>query len=337
MTVAPARRPFARGPITLSPFSRSPFARRSVLPLALTATLAATLIGCGSGGDSAGDGPCANVVSADSADARPITVPAATVTLSAPGSGDTAVAAVTPDRSSAQQVTLTTSSTEETLVSPDPESAVPPASAQDVTLPLTARANCTGDDVRAEYSIADPAAGQSELQGVIGQMNGTTGSLAFAAGLLPTRLIILPPGESGSQARQAVEQSLIQATARWLPLPTEAIGVGARWQSVRRVDGAVTVTQTIEAELAARDGDVLTIDYTIREEPVDDVFRIPGTDGSLTISRFAMRGSGTVTIDLRRLFPVAGELTMLGGRELVGDDPGAVIIQQNGFTATWTS
>ena len=75
-----------------------------------------------------------------------------------------------------------------------------------------------------------------------------------------------------------------------------------------------------------------TLDVTVDEEPVNSVFAIPGSEAKLHINRYSMTGKGSITVDLRRLLPTAGRMSMKGGRELVGDDPNRPILQQNEFT-----
>lgn len=154
-------------------------------------------------------------------------------------------------------------------------------------------------------------------------------------GLVPISLRISPPEDAGSAARLAVEQSLVQALQRSVPLPTEPVGDGARWTVQRTIESSVTLTQTMQVELVGLDGDRVELEVSVEEEPVDDVFRIPGSDETLRIARYSMSGSGKLTVDLARAMPVRGDLTLSGARELVGADPAMPVIQQTGFTLTW--
>ncbi|MFT4124791.1 MAG: hypothetical protein QM662_00985 [Gordonia sp. (in: high G+C Gram-positive bacteria)] len=261
----------------------------------------------------------------DTAPAGSIPIAPAAVTLTDPGAEPRVAATAIPDRAAAQQVTLATISTEESAAA---------ATAQTVTLPLTARFSCT-DDAAVALRLGTPTSTDPALNAQLAAAGGT-GTITRGPGLAPISLQLAPPDAAAPAARNAVEQSLVQALQTAIALPDAPIGVGATWHAERTVSAAVTAVQTISARLTRRDGNRLTVTFTAEEEPVNSVFSVPGST-PLTITRYSYSGSGEVAVDLTRGLPVDGSLTYRGARELVGADATTPLIQQIGFAATWTS
>lgn len=258
---------------------------------------------------------------------RLLPVPPATVTVLDAGAGERQVLAAGPNVAAPQQVTLTTASNVASVAGGED---------QTVTLPLTARFGCT-DPTDLEITIGAATSPDPTLAGQLSPVDGSLGGLAIGPGLMPISLRLLPADDAGPQARLAVEQALLQALQKSVPLPTTPVGVGARWRVVRTISAAATVTQTIEAHLASRDGSRLVLEVTADESPVDATFAVPGTGSTLTITRFTSTGQGRLTVDLTRGLPVDGEFRFTGARELVGTDPNAPLTQQTGLSVTWKS
>ncbi|MBB4136869.1 hypothetical protein [Gordonia humi] len=322
---APAARP---GP---SPLPRRVIACLSAIPIG--AVLALT--GCSSdGGDSADAGPCAATSSVDTAGLRPIPIPPAEVTVLDPGAGYREVPTPRPDTGSPQEVTLTTDSQESSITpAADGEQSVQ-STQEKLTTAVTARVVCD-DPSNLEFTIGTPTTPDEALTPELDAIGGSAGGITVADGLNVRSLRLMPKQESGSPARSALEQSFSGALDQSVPLPTEPVGVGARWQSVRTISAAATIKRTTTVTLAERTGDILQLDVAVDETPVDSVFRIPGSAQTLTIARYSMAGSGRITVDLKRILPVGGSLTTKGARELVGDEHGVPLLQQNQYTVTW--
>ncbi|MCZ0913673.1 hypothetical protein O0V02_14830 [Gordonia amicalis] len=305
---------------------------RSVVSSCAIVTAVSVLVaGCSSDSDddtgtgSATSAGCVNESPSRAAGAAPVPISSAKVTLVDAGEGERRVASPAPDTSSAQSVTLVTTSE---VASPGS------ADAETVETPLTARFSCT-DRSEVELELGTVTSPDASLNGQLPAMAGTKAGLTTGPGLAPVALRLAPPEQAGEEARLAVEQSLVTALNTSIALPTEPIAVGARWRTERVISAAATVTQTIDARLSAWDGNRLTIQFSAEETPVNSVFAIPGGSDTLTISRFSSEGGGTVEVDLTRGLAVGGELTYTGARELVGADPSRPLVQKTGLTVTW--
>ncbi len=309
--------------------------RRAVVAAAAAAVVAAGLTAC-SADEPVDDGPCAATAASKDDGARSINLPSPEVTVLSPGDGAPQPLTVAPDTDSSQSVTLETSSTESSIApsAPNAEQNQIQNTEQQLVTPITARTVCD-DPTSLEFSIGAPTSKDTDLAPLLTDLDTSTGGLSYGPGMAPTRLRLKPTDAAGSPARSALEQSLIGALDYAIPLPTTPVATGATWRAVRRVTGSATVTQTMTVTLVSRTADVLELDVAIDEEPVNSVFAIPGSDATLHIARFSMSGKGSFTVDLRRLLPTSGTLTMQGGRELLGDDPNRPILQKNGFTLAW--
>lgn len=310
-------------------FSR---AAAGLLPLSVAAAMALT--GCSSD-ESSGADPnrgCDPTSSAQAADLRPIELPPAHVALLEPGTGELRVPTSAPTTETPQRVTLDTKSSETSVIGNQGEA--PTTTTEELSTPLTARAGCT-DPKNLEFTLGAITSPDEPLNPALATFDGADGGATYADGLSPVSLRLFPPANADQPANRAIEQSLVSAFTYALPLPTEPIGVGARWRTERTVTAATTVTQEIVATLTKWEGDVLTVDIAVDETPTSTVFRIPGSASTLDLTRYANTGTGTVTVDLTRLLPTSAQLEMTGARELVGADPNRPIIQQTSLTLRW--
>ncbi len=199
---------------------------------------------------------------------------------------------------------------------------------------MSARFGCT-DPTDVEITLGRATSTDSTLAESLTPVDGSLGGLAIGPGLMPISLRLLPAEKAGPDARLAVEQSLLQALQKSVPLPTTPIAVGARWKVERTISAAATLTQTIEARLESWEGNRLVLAVNVDETPVNSVFAVPGTGSTLTINRFSSSGTGRLTVDLTRGLPVDGTINVSGARELVGSDPNAPLIQQTALSVTW--
>ncbi|MFW0787104.1 hypothetical protein AAFP35_21615 [Gordonia sp. CPCC 206044] len=305
---------------------------RSRACLAVLAAVALGLTGCASDDEttdkaatSSASAGCTDDSTAGRDDVRLLPIPPAKVSLLDAGTGPRRVASGAPNRTSPQALTLVTTSSVKSSGDTD---------AQTVEMPLQARFHCT-DNTDLELTLGTVTSPDAELGGQLGPVAGSHAGIALGPGSTPISLRLAPADDAGPQARLAVEQSLLQALQLSVPLPTEPIGTGARWQVERTINSAVTVTQHIDATVRSWHDDVLTLDVTVEETPVNSVFVIPGSDQTLSISRFSSGGSGQLTVDLSRGLPVGGRIELSGARELVGADPGRPLLQQTGLSVGW--
>lgn len=98
------------------------------------------------------------------------------------------------------------------------------------------------------------------------------------------------PGVVVSPAAEQMRQDMLADSKRSVPLPLEAVGVGARWQAKElRRDGGMLMRQTITFTLVSRDGDVVEIEGVVTQtaEPQDITM-----DNGMQARLLALSGSG---------------------------------------------
>ncbi len=305
--------------------------------LAATAVCVMTLVLAACGSDDTADTAASDAstgYATDSTSGRdgvePIPIAPAKITVTAPGAEPRKVPAATPARDTPQRTTLSVTSS---AVSRTATDGVDDRS-QTVSIPMTARFGCQ-DPTDLELALDRPTSPDPTLDEQLAKSEGGRAGMAVGPGTVPISLRLLPTKASGSEARHAIEQSLVQALQVSVGLPTQPVGVGAVWKSERSISGAVTVTQTMTVTLKSWAGDRVVLGVTFDESPVNSVFAVPGTSETVTLRRYSNEGTGTVTLDLDRGLPTDATITLSGARELVGSDESAPIVQQTGATVNW--
>lgn len=96
--------------------------------------------------------------------------------------------------------------------------------------------------------------------------------------------------------------------------PGEAIGTGAKWQSLSRVDqGGTNVVQLTEYTLKERSGSQATVDFKIKQLAADENVKLPaGAPAGVKtkLAKYATTGSGTIVVDAKQMAPVKGKASL---------------------------
>lgn len=192
-----------------------------------------------------------------------------------------------PALAAPQEITLETSSLE-TSVAPTSRTSDTnqvQQTEQHLTTPFTARTVCD-DPASLEFRIGAPTSKDTELQGLLGALDGTTGGISYAAGMTPpTRLRLQPTGHrrvTGSQRAGAV----VDRRTRLRGPPADRPGRAGRRLAVG-ADGVDHGHRDADddGDPDPRDGDLATLDVAVDETPVNSVFAIPGSQATLHIAR----------------------------------------------------
>jgi hypothetical protein len=116
---------------------------------------------------------------------------------------------------------------------------------------------------------------------------------------------------SNPQFGQMLDSLKTSLNSLALPLPEEAVGLGARWQ-VRQAlsSGGATLFQTVDCELSAMTATSATIKTNVAQtappQPMQSALLPPGTD--VSIESMTGTGTGTMTIAFDALVPT-GDVT----------------------------
>ncbi|MCB9669780.1 MAG: hypothetical protein H6734_09950 [Alphaproteobacteria bacterium] len=128
---------------------------------------------------------------------------------------------------------------------------------------------------------------------------GTRGSLVVDAhgGLVSSR--VDSPGEPFANLEKSLAHAMV-------PMPSEPVGVGAKWKAVDRVkESGLSLTQTITYTVKAIDAGHVELEMELAQAGDHDSFKMPnlpaGTKAELV--GLASTGKGTAVVDLGRLLP----------------------------------
>jgi hypothetical protein len=161
----------------------------------------------------------------------------------------------------------------------------------------------------------------------LGKLAGMKGHFTVTArGLVKDFDLAVPP-DAASELRQTIEASRSTFSQLSDELPDEPIGVGAVWETTRRVTGGeLTVDVTTTRELTAVDGTRLTFKVSQTQHG-----RGSGP-GNLTTEA---RGTGEVVLDLGTVIPTRVRFDLQQDIELDAD--GARLAQHHTSTLTLTA
>ncbi len=122
--------------------------------------------------------------------------------------------------------------------------------------------------------------------------------------------------EVETAGNDAVAQLLHQLTdavvqAR-VPLPETAIGQGARWTAVSRIEqGELAVRQRVTYELTKIEGNHLHLSISVEQSLLDTHVAVPGMPGTKAkVELFRSRGQGAATLDTTHVLPSESHLQL---------------------------
>ncbi|CAM3923767.1 hypothetical protein [Smaragdicoccus niigatensis] len=285
--------------------------------VAVTATMAVLITGCGNGSEAQTNGPLVS-------SAVTVPLPTSVVELVDPGAAPRDVLTFHPDADKTQQATLRTGYTVEQRMNSQAPQDVPNP---EMTIPVTATAS-TND---IELTLGQATCPEAPLNKSLETAAGGRAGWKFGANGSLTALWLRPVDAADDNARAAIEQSFLLAVQYSMSLPGEAVGVGAMWRVRRDVLGTMPVQQITEVTLVERAGDQLTLDIHVVQEPRSSVWNLPDGQGTLKIDKYSMTGGGRVILDLSQPVPVEAHLTLTGEESYV-DPNGTNSLRQTSTT-----
>ena len=126
------------------------------------------------------------------------------------------------------------------------------------------------------------------------------------------------PSTVNSTVRSLLQQVSNQSGQLTIPLPTQAVGIGARWQGTTQLTaGGISFRQTYEYTLRSRDGGRVALDVRYTQTAPRQQAKIPDLASGVTIEVTNVRitGMGTSVLDLSQAIPLSGHLTAQGVEE----------------------
>lgn len=113
-----------------------------------------------------------------------------------------------------------------------------------------------------------------------------------------------------------VSQSFEQLST---PFPTEAVGLGAKWQIAQTMNvGGMQMTQNTVYELVSLQDNIATFNINLEQQAPSQQIAPPGLPpgAQVTLNSMASQGEGQVILRLDRLMPESGTLSMQSQTDL---------------------
>jgi hypothetical protein len=263
------------------------------------------------------------------------TVPISAITTSVvdPGAEPRSRVTFAPPPGVPQQVVMTSRSDIFQQIADQPQQDL---STPEVTMPLTAVASAPDPALSVDLTLGAMTSPDSRLQDSLASSEGSKAGLSVQPNGAITALRITPAADSEDIARSAIEQAFYQAVYRGVAFPDAEIGVGAVWTMQQQVMSGMALRQVTTAMLRAQDGNRLTIDLSITQEPEARVWNLPADAGTLNIDTFVMTGTGTLVVDLGAPLPVDGSVTVHGEQTYSDPNSTTKLRQATTNTVRWS-
>lgn len=145
---------------------------------------------------------------------------------------------------------------------------------------------------------------------------------------------VVIPGDLPAMVKPQMQQLAQNMGQIAVPLPPEAIGVGARWTATTDLDqSGMKLRQSAEYVLRALEGEHATIDATITQTLLEPEIQVPGMFGTTAhVGDFRSSGTSKLELDLDHLAPtnvtmqmdlhMAMDMTVLGEAQHTAMDMG---------------
>lgn len=251
---------------------------------------------------------------ASASDTNPAAAPsgAPTVTLLAPGAEPRATLryALAPDLAEATTLALATSlelrvagqvmpnALPRTRLEVSAKSGAPSGEGTPITITLD------GADLAEGEPAAETPAG-TRLTEVIRGMKGLHGDKIVAARGVTRAFHWTLPDDAPAALRPVFESFQTAIDQMTVPWPSEAVGVGASWETVQRVtQSGLTLDQKTSFEVKRVDGDVVELDFTATLSGPPGKLSGPLTGGlTADVKKLEGSGKGHLVVSLKKLLP----------------------------------
>jgi Family of unknown function (DUF6263) len=190
-----------------------------------------------------------------------------------------------------------------------------------ITADTTVQDVSPNGDITYQLVIADAAAGgetgglpqaAAMMKATLGAVKGLSETVKVSSRGIKEESHLEAPSGASPQVNQTAQQLLHSLSDLFVPLPEEAVGAGARWQATTQVKSqGMTIDQTSDNQLDSIQDDHLTVQAKLTESAHNQTISNPVMPAmKLHVARVAGQGTGKMTLDLARLLPQDGSVTM---------------------------
>ncbi len=155
----------------------------------------------------------------------------------------------------------------------------------------------------------------TQLRGEIAKMKGVRMTYwVDPKGYIHDGKVDMPP-DMPAQMRQMMGNMTQSLQSLSMPLPSEPIGVGGRWQGVTRISSnGADILQSAVHTLRARTGNTATLDIALRQVAASDTISSGGV--SSKVKQFSSAGEGRVELDLTTGMPNVATMHLKMGMDI---------------------
>jgi hypothetical protein len=174
---------------------------------------------------------------------------------------------------------------------------------------VAASGDITYETTLGKASMAEDADGMPQMADAIkasfDSLEGLSGTGTISPRGLGRNAELKMPAGADPQTRQAMQQMNDAFSTFAVGFPDEPVGPGARWEvRLPLKSQGMTITQTATYQLAAVEGDTLTIKSTVTQQAANQKITNPAMPGlKMDLVKMTGTGTGTSTIHLAQLFP----------------------------------
>jgi hypothetical protein len=177
---------------------------------------------------------------------------------------------------------------------------------------VSANGDITCEQVLTDISVSDDPSASPEVAGAIktvfAGLKGLAGTGTVSSRGVSKGVVFKAPPGANPQARQFMDQMKDLFTQLGAPLPEEAVGPGAKWESKTPIKAqGMTIDQTATYEVVSIEGDRLITKNTMAQLAANQKIENPAMPGlKMDLIKSVGSGTGERTFDLAHLLPVAG-------------------------------
>lgn len=221
----------------------------------------------------------------------------------------------------AQNMTMTMRMGMEMAMGPNkmPKTSIPP---MQMVMSLSVKEITPEGDIKSEFSLdkIDVLPDPSAMPGVVDQLKSMLGTMQKISGtstITPRGIVksadFQLPDDLNPQIKQTMDGMRQQVNQMSVPFPEEALGIGAKWTVRQNLEQqGMKLSQTATWELKERSGTVVKLASTIVQEAAPQNVSAPGMPpgASVRLESLNSSGSGTTDVDLAKVAPIKGTMSM---------------------------
>ncbi|APT92253.1 hypothetical protein CPHO_04370 [Corynebacterium phocae] len=230
------------------------------------------------------------------------------VSVTAPGDGQQQVMAFT-DIDSAQEVSVAVSEgfNQDVIQAAAADGFHPSVATAAVTLPLNIEVTPASDAASGQAPATRNVFAKVQATPDIPTAEGFQFGWRAVDSGQASSLRLAAPKQASDEDRAAAEQAILKLVAHQVVFPTDPIAPGATWTVESRVTGDNTLLQTTTYRLVSYKDNQATLDVDISQRPSLGALQL--ADGqSVDVLNTQSESTGTLTVDLTKPLPVAGEV-----------------------------